>query len=362
MNKEKILYLVNHLSLHGGIEKIVTDKINAWIEMYNFDVILVTKNQISENFIYKINPKTKHIDLQIKNKTGKFYFISNLMNYIRFYWKVSQILTKHNPKVLFSTLTSIDALLVPFLPTKTKKIVEFHHPGMFLSKNWSIKKWIYKHYHKAIVLNNDEVKYYKLKNISVIQNFINIETKKNENNENIILAAGRIDEIKQYDHLIDVWSKIRENHKNWSVYLYGNGNNELQKKLRQKIDELNLGDNFHLCAAIENNKLLKLMSKSKIYTVTSYSECFPMIILEAMSKGMVVVSYDCPNGPRNIINNNIDGILIPSGDKILFAETLDKLISDENKQKYLRANALVNVKNFGKNNIMNKWFDLVNNL
>jgi len=143
MGKEKILYVVNHLASHGGIQKIITDKINAWIELYNFDIILVTKNQGNNEFIYPINSQITHIDLEITNKIGKFYFISNLKNYIYLYWKLSLILKKHNPKVLFSTLTSIDALLIPFLPTKVKKIVEFHHSGMFLSGSWSIKRYIY---------------------------------------------------------------------------------------------------------------------------------------------------------------------------------------------------------------------------
>jgi len=162
--------------------------------------------------------------------------------------------------------------------------------------------------------------------------------------------------------LIDIWNQIKENHKDWNVYLYGNGNNELREKFQQRINELNLKNNFHLLPSIENNKLLEIMSKSKIYALTSYSECFPVIILEAMSKGMVVISYDCPNGPRNIIDNNTNGILVQNGEKVLFAKELDKLINDENKQKFIRENALIDIENFSKKAIMEKWFLLVNNL
>jgi glycosyltransferase involved in cell wall biosynthesis len=80
-----------------------------------------------------------------------------------------------------------------------------------------------------------------------------------------------------------------------------------------------------------------------------------MVLLEAQVCGLPIVSYDCPNGPRNIINDSSDGFLTPQNDRISFAQKLSELMKNESKRNEMGNNSKQNVKNFSKEKVMPEW-------
>ena len=108
--------------------------------------------------------------------------------------------------------------------------------------------------------------------------------------------------------------------------------------------------------------MLKIMRSSSINGMTSQTECFPMVLLEAMSCGLPIVTFDCPNGPRNIITPDEDGFLVQDQDVPGLSEKLRLLMSDNSVRDNLGVNGRMNVKRFHVSEIMPKWFDLFNSL
>lgn len=103
------------------------------------------------------------------------------------------------------------------------------------------------------------------------------------------------------------------------------------------------------------NQLDGEMQKASVYAMTSFNECFPMVLLEAQAAGMAIVSYDCPNGPRNIIENGISGILTSHNSIVDFSEALKIILEDENCRSEIGAKAIRKVQEFSQENVMDMW-------
>lgn len=356
----KIGVLLNHLSSHGGIEKIASQKINAWIDLYGYEVVLITKNQQGKTFIYSINEKCIHYDLNIYTHTGNnFSYLKNLKNYYQLFSSLNSIIRKEKIDILFSTLTSIDSLIIPFVKKEVPKILEFHHSGFFLpTDSWYFKKKIIEQYKAVVVLNQDEVNYYGLRNIKIIPNFID-DFQNNEikvNKRNIIISGGRIDPIKQFDHLVEIWSIIAHKHPDWEVHIYGNGLKEELQKITDAINKYNLTRSFKVFPA--TNDFKNKLFESSIFVQVSASECFPMVLLEAMQAKLSILAYDSPNGPRNIIINQKDGIIVPLNEKQHFAEKLNFMINHPEFRTSLLQNQEAKIFKFSKTRVMQNWNDL----
>ena len=99
-----------------------------------------------------------------------------------------------------------------------------------------------------------------------------------------------------------------------------------------------------------------------VYAMTSVHETFPMVLLEALSVGLPIVSYDCPTGPSRIIQNNEDGYIVPYKNSIIFAEQLKRLMGDEQLRKTMGLQAKKNAARFEISVVMQQWKNLFKNL
>ena len=100
------------------------------------------------------------------------------------------------------------------------------------------------------------------------------------------------------------------------------------------------------------------MENYSIYAMTSETECFPMVLLEALSVGLPVISYDMPTGPKHILTRDIDSFLIPYQNSTIFAEQLKKMMRDENLRIQMGLRAKINAERFEISKIMVKWKNL----
>lgn len=144
-----------------------------------------------------------------------------------------------------------------------------------------------------------------------------------------VVAAGRLTRVKRYDLLVKAFSKVVAARPDWRLRIYGSGDatgNEKQA-LSALIDERGLRDHVFLMGPA--NPLEAEWVKGSIAAVTSSAESFGMTIVEAMRCGLPVVSTDCPHGPREIIEDGVDGRLVPVGDVDAIADALLELIGDD---------------------------------
>lgn len=144
----------------------------------------------------------------------------------------------------------------------------------------------------------------------------------------VIAAAGRMAKVKQYERLITAFAKVHAVHPDWTLRLYGTGP-EL-KTLRAVAADHNLGENVAFMG--RTSDIYAAFSQASIVALSSSFEGFGMTIIEAFACGVPVVSFDSPQGPREIITHGRDGLLVPSGDIDALADALCELIDDPAKR------------------------------
>ena len=315
--------------------------------------MVVTINQNNAPILYPPKNDFKLVDLKIQRKK-KRYSVYELFTLTS---KVNKILKKESPDIVITTLTGIPSLILPFILPKINKVLEIHSSGaLSVSRSWKYKWPFLNRYHKVVLLNEDEKKYYQLSNMAVIPNFINIAYANvtYEGREKRIIAAGRIHEEKQYNHLIRIWGKIFKKYPDWKVDIYGDGNKELLNEYQKYIKDHQINRiQFHQAT----NDLEKELMSASLLCLTSETECFPMILIECKKCMLPVISYDSPNGPRHIISD--DGLLIEHNNIEKFASELSHLIMDKEKREKLSEKAFQNRHKFSAKEVIKKWNDLL---
>ncbi|MCF6168481.1 glycosyltransferase family 4 protein [Lutibacter sp.] len=364
----KIVYYTDQVYLHGGIEKVLAQKLNYFSNFSEFDVYLITTEQKNKPHCYPISKKVIHYDLGVNYIRTKSYFhpvnfkkVPSHINKLRF--KLNEI----KPDVLIVCNFAFDFYFIPFISKGIKTIKEYHSSRYYYSKELPSKsflsslfaklnRFIEKKYTHVVVLNKDEKKYYSIKNCVVIPNSIKVATNTTKLvRNNIIIAAGRIAPVKQFDHLIKAWSLIANKFPHWEVYIYGEGDEVLSSELQQLIKELKVPNIKLMGATLHLNEKMK---EASIYAMTSKTECFPMVLLESLACGLPIISYNCPFGPKNIITDKKDGVLVNHNNIDAFASELTQLIKNTELRKKMEINTKKNVERFDENIVMQLWIQL----
>lgn len=126
----------------------------------------------------------------------------------------------------------------------------------------------------------------------------------------VVTAAGHLRPKKGFDRLIDAWALVAERHPDWELRIFGSG--PMQGKLERQIDRLGLQGKVRLMGY--STRLRDEMAQSSLFVLSSRVEGYGMVLVEAMSCGVPVVSFDAPSGPASIIDHGVDGFLVPNGD------------------------------------------------
>ncbi|AUH42462.1 glycosyltransferase family 4 protein [Streptomyces sp. CMB-StM0423] len=167
----------------------------------------------------------------------------------------------------------------------------------------------------------------------------------------VVVAAGRLTRVKRYDLLIDAFAKVVTARPDWTLRIYGSGDRTGNERdaLRAQIADLRLTEHVFLMGNAKS--LEREWVKSSIAVVTSSKESFGMTIVEAMRCALPVVSTDCPHGPGEIIEDGVDGRLVPVGDANAVADALLELIQDDDLRRRMGAAALIASERFAPSRI-----------
>ncbi|MCX4582165.1 glycosyltransferase family 4 protein [Streptomyces sp. NBC_01481] len=169
-----------------------------------------------------------------------------------------------------------------------------------------------------------------------------------------VVVAGRLASEKKYQVLIEAFGKVVAARPEWTLRICGWGNQK--DRLRRKIDELGLYNSVHLMGP--RSPIEPEWVKGAIAVSTSRHESFGMTLVEAMRCGLPVVSTDCDYGPREIIEDGVDGLLVPVGDVEAIADALLKLIDDEELRRRMGAAALRNARRFAPGPVAKQYEEL----
>ena len=159
--------------------------------------------------------------------------------------------------------------------------------------------------------------------------------------------------LQVLEDLIKIWKLVVEKDKKSILDIYGNGELEYVETLNKLIIDLNLENNVFIKQATSN--LFLTMADYSLFLMTSHSECFPMVLLESLSVGLPIVSFDCPFGPRNIITEDEDGFLIENKNLEKFADKVIELFQNPEYIKELGNNAKKNIEKYSEKEIFENY-------
>ncbi len=174
----------------------------------------------------------------------------------------------------------------------------------------------------------------------------------------VVLAAGRMTRQKGFERLIAAWVPLAASHPDWQLRIFGDG--QLWQEHRDQVEAAGVGDRIVLGGVTQ--QLEQELADSSVYAMSSRYEGLPMVLLEALSKGVPPVSFDCPEGPRQLIRHGENGLLVPEGDVTALTDALRRLMDDEDLRRRLGAQALETARDYQVGTVVDRWVDLVEDI
>ncbi|WKK66831.1 glycosyltransferase family 4 protein [Lutimonas zeaxanthinifaciens] len=353
----KVLFLISKLNL-GGAERVLSTLSNYLCQNGELRILIATYNNIEKD-LYPIDSRIKRINYGGDIVEGNFSKLIYRMNRMK---DLRNLVKVENPDIVIPLIWKMNLETILALIGMKINIVVCEHNNYYQIKSKLIRTWrlfLYQFANKVILLTHRDADIYEqyLNNVSVIPNpiFLNIPPKK-YNREKRILCAGRLSKVKQFDHTIFVFSEILKTHPTWRLSIAGDGPelNKLKEyarllKVESKVDFLG--------NVVDMSKIYKSHS---IYVLSSEYEGFPMVLGEAMLCEMSVISYDCPTGPSEMIEDGVSGILVEHNNKLELINSVLKIIEDDELREKMGYNAKIKMEEFSISKIGSKWEDLIN--
>jgi glycosyltransferase involved in cell wall biosynthesis len=366
----KIIYCIHSTCHSGGMERVLSNKVNYLANLVNYEVLIITSGQRGRPPFYEISPKVKCIDLGINyDETTKINPIVKIVKSVHKYFshkrRLKELLFQLKADVVVSMFTN-DVNFLYGIKDGSKKVLEIHFSREFrlLANRSGIMRLIdlyityfndriVKKYDRFVVLTNeDKLSWKNQNNIYVIYNSI---TKNDESNVSLLenrkaLAVGRVTHQKNLELLVDLWAEISKKHSDWSLTIVGTGNSTA---LQEKIKGMSLEGVVTVLPS--TNSINDYYIDSSLYLMTSRYEGLPMVLLEAQNFGLPIVSFDCKCGPKEIINDGVDGFLIANEDNKAFIDKVFQIIENENLRLDFGKKAKRNSEKFSEETIMQQW-------
>lgn len=182
-----------------------------------------------------------------------------------------------------------------------------------------------------------------------IETFPKLESK-------VILAMGRLTSQKGFDMLLQAWALVSKSHNEWILHIVGSG--EEEPNLKSMAVDLNIIERVTFIPFTKDVE--KYYQEASFYCLSSRFEGFGMVILEAMSFGLPVISFDCECGPTELINKNINGFLTKSNDITALGQKLIEIMNMSN-EKYIKLSqsAKMSSKKYYVSNLIDKWIEVI---
>lgn len=358
---KKILIYINSMNPAGGIERVVSNLSNEWVKQFN--IFIVVKDNPSS--FYRLDSRTSLITidcplkLNMKNRFSRIF--SLFSNIIRVHFKLRKTIAKINPNIIYTT-NPVNSLEVCLLgKKKSKKLIISEHGSKFGYNNIYnyIKKLVYPRAFKISVPTSLDTRLYLEEGYPAV--FIpHISTfsrqEKNFVCEKVILNIGRLTQDKRQIDLLRIWNEIvkEKADQGWRLKIVGRG--EEKENLTNYIDANNLNNSVEILEPIKDvDQFFKMAS---IFAFTSQFEGFGMVLLEAMSFGVPCISFDCPSGPRDIIDDGVNGFLIEDRNHKSYKKMLVELMSNNELRENFSNQSFIKASNWENQRILNQWYEL----
>jgi len=346
----KLLFVISSLSSDGA-ERVLSILANKFAETK--EVVIVT--MANTDSFYPLHKNIKHIKLDLlKNSNNILQSAMNNLYRIKAFVKIFK---EENPDVIISFMTHTNILSTVAAKIARKKIIisERIAYDYYGSKMLNIvRRFIYPFSDAFVTQTYADLKNYSfLKHSYVIYNPIEtVRFDADIKKQNIVLGVGRLDKQKGFDVLIKAFHQVGKD--DWRLVIVGEGSE--RERLERLIKELQ-ATNIELIG--KTKEIFKWYRQASIFVLSSKREGFPNVLIEAMSMGCAVVSFDCPYGPGEIIQDGVNGLLVEDQNSQALAEAIKKLIDDQTLREKLSKEAVKVRKIYNIENIVAKWEKII---
>lgn len=349
---KEIVFIINSLKSRSGTERVACVLANLFKSHLDVNVTLLNRDTDFNGVAYPIDPEIK-----VKKFEG---------NYLNFYSQLNQYLSAIQPDyVIVHNMGRLSLLTSLLNLSKNTKLISLEHVA-YHSRPKFVQiayKFLAKKFSQIIALTKHDSESYKKfhHNVVVIPNpspfkQLSIEERVYDNNSKRIIAIGRLTYQKNFEHLLAAWKIVQNSHRDWTLEIYGSG--EDKDKLQQIInhDELN---SAKLMGEIVN--IQSIYKSSSFYVMSSRYEGLPMVLIESQTFGLPIVSYDCPHGPKEIVHSHENGILVENQNINELAAALKFMIENPAERIRMSNIAFNDAKKFTEDSIVNSWKEKVLN-
>ena len=369
----KIVYLTPALYMAGGVERVLTLKANYFAEHFGYDITIILTEGKGKPLFYPLSDKIKVVNLNIGfEELWTCSFVKKIFVYLKKQHQFKKALTKElmriRPDITISLLRR-EINFINDIKDGSRKIGELHvnrvnYRNFEANDSNCIKSLFAKFWMRSLVsklkrldrfvvlTEEDKSAWPELRNICVIPDPLSfIPTQLSPLTEKRVIAVGRYVYQKGFDLLLQAWAKIEKINPDWQMAIYGDGNRE---PYEQQLKELGIDTSrCHL-----NGPTSDIQSEyvnSSVFVFSSRFEGFGMVLVEAMACGLPVVSFACPCGPKDIVKDGDDGLLVENGNVEALADSLIRLTEDTDLRRRMAANGIKNVQRFSMMHIAECW-------
>ncbi len=376
----KIVYCTPALYSAGGVERVVSFKASYFADVYDYDVTVIITEGFGKSPFFPLSDKVKVINLNLCfENLWKVSFIKKILLYIKKQHKYRLLLTRELMRIRPDFTISVLRREVNFICSiqdGSVKIGELHvnranYRNFTPSDSNPLKRifarfWInnlvehLKKLDRMVVLTESAwFDWPELNNLLLIPDPLPFRVDRISTlSKKRVISIGRYDFEKGNDLLLRAWAKVQKSCEDWTLDIFGMGE---QTQYRQIIKELGIDvSRCHLHGSLFNVKDEYL--DSSIFVLPSRSEGFGLVVIEAMSCGLPVISFDCDNGPRNIILNGQNGYLVPPFDINEYADRIIQLIQNEELRLQMGKNAQHSSHKYDIDTIAIQWKKLFDEL
>jgi GalNAc-alpha-(1->4)-GalNAc-alpha-(1->3)-diNAcBac-PP-undecaprenol alpha-1,4-N-acetyl-D-galactosaminyltransferase len=346
----------------GGAERVLSVLANEWAGR-GHDVLLATLAPTADDF-FTLDERIarRGIDLNMRPK-GLRWLTVNLERVRR----LRRLLASFGPDVVVSFLDATNLLTLMasrglnapvVVSVRTNPITHAIKPSHKL-----LRRRLYPRADAVVVQTSDVADWVQAfvadgKVVAIPNPVAPPPTGEHPEREQNVAAVGRLDHEKGFDLLLEAFARCAPSHPGWSLTIAGSGPDA--SALAGRTRALGLQDRVDFLGVIPEPHML--FARSSLFVLPSRAEGFPNVLLEAMAAGLPVVATDCHFGPRTIVRDGIDGLLVPPDDPEALAAAMGRLMADEAERDRLAREAPAVLERFGLSLVADRWDELFSGL
>ena len=374
----KIIYCMASVHSPGGMERVLLNKVRYLWEQGGNELTIVTTDQGGRPPFYTFPSGVKLVDLDI-NYTDDLNLpalqrIPSFLKRRRLHRKrLTAFLMAEKADIVVSLYPS-ESSFIPFIRDGSKKVLELHYNKFFRLqyarsgllglidrfRTWEDER-IVRRFDRFVVLTQEDAGYWgALPNLQVIPNAaLPVPETRWSPYSRRVIAVGRLDYQKGFDRLVKAWALLPSDLRDsWQLEIFGQG--EWEVRLQELIRKRGVKESARVNAPTK--EIFREYAASSFLVMSSHYEGFPMVLLEAMACGLPGVCFTFPCGPKDVIEDGKNGLLVPEGDIPALAVAMERLMRDQALRERMSTAAREIIRTYSEEKVMQQWIQCFNSL